>query len=555
MPGFSFTTVEPNQIGRVTKFDIPLNEWVGLKFGSGYTDTLGNQISRFTEDSIYDDNNPAKPEVLNRAYGIEGHLKFEQPMSIQRARLMHERKRKELATASYLESASHSWFSGKAAAGFGAAMIGGLSNPVDLGLSFLPFIGSEKLAGQVAKVGGGSFRQALARGVIAEESLAGRIPLHRLTASVIDGTVNQAAMEIPIAIQKYRDQADYTAADFAFNVAAGGAFSGAIKGLGLALERAGKLWMEMDPRIKEAKLNETLHSIITGESRQTEFAGMDEAAIRAKVEERIRRENPLVSNAKEAPVVRSSATEIVDAFKAEQFAEQVSDIDKGIIARLNQRYDVGERGPELIQAMGEYVGKKYDPQASLKSFRRDLYETISTIEKTRPLLLSSDPAVKSQIEANIAKLEQRKAQIEEDITRTALAIDDIESRVAAERKASTESFLENAKAEHEAKLKGMIDVETKRAIDELRQSNPAPNAETVKRYTFKNIPDDANIKAVEDDFAQLNEDVIGIAATEAERLELEAEIKAGLNELDEVGLSGEKAIDEMIPCVTAKAKL
>lgn len=538
--GFSFTTVEPNQIGQVTKFDIPLNEWVGLKFGMGYADTLGNQISRFTEDSIYDDNNPAKPEVLNRAYGIEGHLKFEQPMSVQRARLIHERKRKELTAASYIESASHSWFSGKAAVGFGAAMIGGLSNPVDLGLSFLPFIGSEKLAGQVAKMGGGSFRQALARGVIAEESLAGRIPLHRLTASVIDGTVNQAAMEIPIAIQKYRDQADYTAADFAFNVAAGGAFSGAIKGLGLALERAGKLWMEMDPRIKEAKLNETLHSIITGESRQTEFAGMDEAAIRAKVEERVRNENPFVATESSGFKTNLGSGEPVVRFESPD--AKVGDVfeDAGVQYKVNAVQETTINGVSTRSVTAIREGADIALETIAQKEARGIELTPEETAKVESLIDPESPDAYNAYQRRVAELEESVGKTE---------------AITAERKASTESFLEKAKSEHEAKLKGMIDVETKRAIDELRQSNPAPNPETVKRYTFKNIPDDANIKAVEDDAAQLNEEILNIAATEAERLELEAEIKAGLNELDEVGLSGEKAIDEMIPCVTSRAKL
>src|SRR5262245_22233939 len=196
--GFSFSTIEPNQLGQVTKWDVPFNDWVSMRFQNGFSETLGNAISRATEDFIWDDYNPASPDVLNRAFGIEGHLTFDQPMSAQRAQLIHDRKRKELESQAYLESASHSWHSTKAVVGFGASLVGALAHPVDLGLSFLPFIGSEKAATEVAKLGGSAWRQALARGVFTEEAaLASKIPGGRLTVAAIDGVVNQAVMEVP----------------------------------------------------------------------------------------------------------------------------------------------------------------------------------------------------------------------------------------------------------------------------------------------------------------------------------------------------------------------
>lgn len=548
MPGFSFTTIEPNQLGRVTKWDVPINDWLGLKAGAGYSDTLGNAISRATEDYIWDDGNLVRPDVLNRTYGIDGALKFDKPLSIQRARLMHERKRKELERQAYFESASHSWFSGKAAAGFGAALVGGLSHPADLGLSFLPFIGSEKAATSVARLGGSAWRQGLARGVIAEERLAGVVPFHRLSAAVIDGVVNQAVMEIPIAIQKHRDQANYGLTDSAFNILAGGAFAGAMKGLGLALERAGKLWREADPRIREAAIQDTVRSMMTGEPPKAHWAfGLDEATIRAKVEEKVGAENPFAPTTTKGLQEPTQLTgdDLADVRLDEPGVTRATEPDSIVIQlRDLQSRPIGEvvikpTGDDAVDAKA--VADRIEVEAG-KDSRVSIRESAGTLTNEKGLAVSryvntfNGPAWTS-IEQLIA-------------ARRGIDMASIE----AERQKSAEDFLTKAKAEHEAKVKGIIDAETQKAIAEIRQQHPSPPKEQTERYTFKETPDDANIKAVDEDTATLQEQVLNVARTPEERLALEAEIKAGLKELEEKGVSGEKAVDAMIPCVVAKAK-
>ncbi len=491
--GYSFSTIEPNQLGQVTKWDVPLNDWIGLKFQNGHNDTLGSAISRATEDFIWDDNNPASPDVLNRAFGIEGQLKFDKPMSAQRAQLMHDRKRKELEAQAYLESASHSWHSAKAAIGFGASLVGGLSHPVDLGLSFLPFVGSEKAATEVAALGGSAWKQALARGAVTEEALlASRIPGGRLTAAFIDGTVSQAIQEIPIAIQKHREQANYTLADSAFNIVAGGAFAGAIKGLGLALEKAARLWREADPRMREAMLTDTLRSVATDEPPQAHWAfGMDEAAIREKVNERVRAENPFV--------------ESVPPKQGEQPLTGLPDRELEAIAQKEAR------GIELT------------PQEQGK--------VESLIDPATP---NAHP-----------EYNQRVAQIESELGKPTLT--------ESEREQSVNDYLTAAKASHEAKIQGLVDAETRKVIDEVKRQSPPLPKEQVDRYQFKSVPDEKNVAAINEDTASVQQAVLNLATTPEARQKLEAEIKAGLKELEEQP-KADKAIKEMIPCVTERAK-
>lgn len=567
--GFSFTTIESNQLGQVTKWDVPLNDWAGLKFGNGNNDTFGNAISRATEDFIWDDDNPVRPDVLNRTYGIEGQLKFDKPLSAQRARLMHERKRKELESLAYVESASHSWASAKAAVGFGAALVGGLSHPVDLGLAFLPFIGSEKAAAGVAKMGGGAFRQGIARGLLAEESLA--LPGGRLTAAVIDGVVNQAIVEIPVAIQKHRDQAIYGLEDSAFNILAGGVFAGALKGLGLALERAGKLWREADPRIREAALMDTANTIVTGEPpRVHEYFGLDEATIRQKVEAKVRAEFPFTlrdayptgsdvrfrwpeggeASGRVIEHTDSGAIKLEVAGKEFPVFVRESEI---ITPEARPIVDLSSLPPEQLEALSR-KSNALERAARRSTSASDLAEILRQAEGL-PFEGRIAIEVAQNTHTDAATFEAAARNPEAQKTTLPNYFESIrERRMTPEQNAireqSINDFLAKAKAEHEARLQGIIDHETRRVLDEIKTRTPQTPQADIDRYTVKGTPDDASIKAVEEDAADMAEQALNVARTPEERVALKAQIDKELSEV----VTGEKAIDHMIPCVTQRAK-
>jgi len=564
--GFSFSTIEPNQLGQVTKFDVPLNDWMGVKFSEGHSYTFGNQISEGTEDLIWDDNNPATPEVLNRAYGIEGRLKFDSPMSIQRARLIHERKRKELERLAYLESASHSWFSAKAAAGFGASLIGGLSHPVDLGLAFLPFIGSEKAAAQVAKMGGSAFRQSLARGIITSEEafVAKGVPYARLTAGVIDGVLSQAVTEIPVAIQKHRNMADYTIADSVFNVVAGGAFAGALKGLGLAMERAAKLWKEADPRIRDAALMDTVNSIITGEEPKAHWAmGLDEATIRAKTEERIRGEQPFVEKGLDAvyPVGETldfrwpeggEAKGVVIGHTDTAIKLQVQGKEFPVFVREGDLIREVPRGIEEPAAPAEVRQAAADLGKAGKRLRRALRQEPSDVEAAREAM--DDAEVTFWGVAQNAGIDQatferfRQAATQ---TETSIAIRE-DATTQATRLESINDFNAKSKADYEQRIADQVNTETKRVMDEVRKQVPLLAPDVAKKHSFKAVPEDAQISALTEEIADIEASIMATARTPEEMTRLTERLKRIQAEAEE--LSGEPAIDKMLPCVAKRAE-
>ncbi len=546
MPGYSFTTIEPNQIGQVTKWDVPVNDWLGLKFGNSQADTLGSAISRRVEDSIYDDGGTASVEVLNKSFGIDSRLTFTEPMSIQRARLINERKRSEIEYQSYFQSASHSWFSAKAAAGFGAAMVGSLAHPLDLGLTFMPFVGSEKAAAGVAKMGAGQVERLAARGLITEEQLARiGIPMPRLSGALIDGAVNQLAMEVPIALQKRRDMADYDSSDFAFNVIAGGAFSAGVKAVGLAFERAARAWMGLDPKIKDAAPLKALREILTGEPARFEADfKLDESTIRAQVTERIRAANPFDEAAARAgytgPKADIGSGEPVIRYESK--TAQVGEVfeDAGLTYKVTSVKD-GEA--TAVQAGAELFSQKYSPELEVIAQKeaRGLQLTPDDAAKVEQLIDPETPNAH-------ADYQRRVTQIENEF--------EIPKYMDEQRRINLENYVAQKQSEYEARVKNEVDAETQKAIAEIRrQSEPPLTPEQIQKYTSKVPDDDASIKLVEDEANELMDSVVNSMETVEDQVRLKAEIESEMKLMKERGVSAEKAIDALIPCATAKAKI
>src|SRR5688572_13817285 len=111
---FAFSQIEPNRLGTVSKWDIPINTWMGLKFEHGYENTMGRALTRMNEDWLAE--GPIlTAEDANAQWSIpgQGGLLFDKPITAGRAQLMHERKRAELDRLHYLEAGKHSWFSAK----------------------------------------------------------------------------------------------------------------------------------------------------------------------------------------------------------------------------------------------------------------------------------------------------------------------------------------------------------------------------------------------------------------------------------------------------------
>lgn len=372
---FAFKAYEPSEVGSVERWDVPLNDWLGLKFSQGVNDTAFGAISRFTEDQIWDEGPTMHQDVANLKFGIPGQLVFNEPVTIQRARLMRERKDEELRRTAYFNSASHGYLTAKAALGTLASMAGSVANPLDFSLMFVPIVGSE--AG-IAKLGTGATRleRFAAKGFVTGESLSSRIP--HFSAAVINGTVGNAITEIPLFIQNTRDQSDYKLEDAVSNVLMGGIFGGilhaGIKGLGKAIELSGKAIKTASPVANEMALRENINALATDEPmnghlflstdekvvaeslRKSE--PFDEATAMARAKEVITEPNSLIKDAelelmarKEAAGIELSEAEIaktVEAMSKDPKFEQV----------FGERVDQLRGGPQTEQVANELARRQ-----------------------------------------------------------------------------------------------------------------------------------------------------------------------------------------------------
>jgi hypothetical protein len=270
---FGWPAVDPNVFGQIEKWDVPLSDWLSVKYQQGLHDTIGGSVFRMSEDSAWNDSTPIRGSLANQLYGIPGRLAFKEDEYVPNmvAFLRNQRKKEEIQRQAILESAAHSWFSGKALLGLGSSIVGSMSHPTDLALNFLPIVGSEARASGIAKVGGSRLAQGLERGLITEEVLAGRIAFPELSGAVINASVGNAIAEIPIFMQNMSDRADYTLMDSLVNVGLGGIIGGGLH-LGIrhvlapALERAGVLHRAMTPEARDLLLKAYDEANIRGES-------------------------------------------------------------------------------------------------------------------------------------------------------------------------------------------------------------------------------------------------------------------------------------------------
>ena len=419
--------------GRISKIDAPLSTTLGPMFGQGWDDSVGVAAWRFGED-IAERNSPMiSPKLANKLYGIDGALNFTEDVRAGRALLMRQRKQKELERMAFLDSIESS--PGKAVAGFGAAVLGNIINPVDLGFAFVPVVGSAKAAAKLSKAGASAWRVRMAKGLISsEEALALRgVPFPRITSSVIDGTVGAAITEVPVFLQKTRDQAFYGPADAAFNIAAGGLFSGgfraALEGLGRALSRGRDTLNALTPEHRALADVKAMDDYANGKRVDiSDVVQLDENMIRQRVvfDKTTAKRNAIMEVDAESDSIRAEVVaqmeiqgnlgrvndknlvkvmrDIVEFSK--DFETKVPPHEVSIIKRLLQRFDEGDRSMSLFENAANLLDMVYDPQSKQFPMAYYLGKPTDTI-----LAVSGRPGRK-RMDEKLANLYMRQSELQ-----------------------------------------------------------------------------------------------------------------------------------------------
>jgi len=270
---FAFPEIDPNTSGSVNHVQVPLSRYLDESYNAGQHDTVLNSLSRISEFNAADDDLTSPildAKTANEKWGV-GNLKFAEPVRESVARLMNQRKRDEMDREFFLNQGSSA---GRFLPGMAASVLGSVSNPLDLGLMFVPFVGEEAAAAK-ASTGVG---RLMARRLITRETLRETFPAApRLTEAVINGMVGQSLFEVPNVIASAQDGADYGPKQAAFNIFAGGAFSAAMHGLGAAMAKLGR-------GTKEQMAKEALNQMLRDEQIKVhQYVSVDEGAILEKL--------------------------------------------------------------------------------------------------------------------------------------------------------------------------------------------------------------------------------------------------------------------------------
>jgi hypothetical protein len=521
---FSFTQTEVDDISTASKWDVPFNTWLGVKFGQGFHDTLGSVISRNVEESIWDNGDLMSPELANKSFGIPGHLEWKEPVSIQKARLFRERKEKELEGQMYAESASHEWYHLKGIGGFVAGIAGSISHPLDLGAGYLigP-VGSSAKAAELAKAGASAWRQGVARGLVTRETLqAYKFP--KFTEAVIDGTFGNAVFEIPVYLQNVKEQADYTLTDSIVNVVAGGVFAGGLHvGLrGLERIRSGlsgaqKLMDVLDKDTKAAAFRQAVNQMVSDDM-------VDVSAV-------IKMDRNFIS--------KQVVAELRESLPAKMVDEQVYDlVDR--VASLSDTIDAlrqsGEEGSDkLIQALSARLDsmRELEGQQS-RSFIDSIQEEIPLREQVTAL---REQAKTLEGDARIATL--AKAVDAERAADTLKSIREsdyfnspkIQKLIDEKQQKAFRDFLTHNKQKLDEKLRiendrvGQVKKESSKDVPPLKE-------EEVEAFVAKERPEAEDASAIEADANRIASDMKNEQLTPEDQQAMQEELDAIFNAID-----------------------
>ena len=544
---FSFPQIDPETTGRVTQVPVPFGKYLNTAFDQGYHDSAFNSTMRLTELTLdkADESSPMlDTETANKRYGV-GDLKFDEPIREIAAQTMGERKRAEMDRQFILANGSSA---ARFVPGMAAQVLGGVLNPLDLGLMFLPVVGEERLAAKIAQSGGGALRQALARGLVTREFLeASRVPAPRLLEALIQGAGGQAVFEIPNLAASVQDKANYTIRDSAVNVLGGGLFSGALHLAGSALSKVSR-------GTKQAMMRDAINQFLRDEDvRVQDYVKVDENVIREQVKFDViaaRADAMHHIGSDMAPIESWARAQLgydghlgeVDEHNLVKIAQDWIPLreqqgrDVTIDRRLLDRVLAGERDTVTLQNLASRFDLAFNP-----------------MERRLPQIYHLAGGADAREIANALPLKNADRRIQSAALQ-AERLKQFESLVSKEYDRRINEFVEQKRKEFDpaSELYARRQSETVRQQSEGRILPP----DQIERYMHQERFNDAEVSAVERDVQTLQEDLTPRAQEVDGKKSLTPEQEALQRELDEalgqVPEPQEQAIRAALDCIINK---
>lgn len=261
---FSFPAVERFGSTPYEGRDVPFLEWGKQRLEQSMTQTAGRRLFDLGYETLFDNSPELSAEEANRRYGIpEVGFQFDQPVREDTARGRRERKERELLFQSNAAAATHGNFGLKAWGTLPFAIVGQLTDPLELAINAIPFVGVGSRAAGLARLAGETVTPLAERGVLTsmEAIAASGIRYPVLAGRLLEATAGNVIAEIPVAVQNFRDQADYTFEDSLSNIAIGGLFTAGTHAVGRALSATRDVVMKASESTRAKAFNKGLGDI------------------------------------------------------------------------------------------------------------------------------------------------------------------------------------------------------------------------------------------------------------------------------------------------------
>lgn len=393
---FALSPMRPIETGRVENFEVPYSQFLATSFEQGMHDSMFNSIMQMTEQDLERSGPMLSAEEANKRYGMED-LQFSGMTYESEARLLNERKQAEARRTFFLSQGNRDGLvSKRGLSGMGASMIGSILNPLDMGINFLPVIGSEVAAAKLGSMGAGTFRQGLAHGLISTEAIGARVVMteagpqvvsslgRELSQSLIQGFVGNTVAEIPRAINAIRSHSHYEMEDSIEGILTGTAVGGALH---LGLTAAARSFSRLSNSTREVMLRKAVDDFMSGRTPEVhDFVKVDENTIRDRVKfnEQVAREQAIQSvsvddiraavKEKYGENITRSAMRLADGRVLEGKPGELHFMIEGVADLSPQDYNAAERG--FMTDKGRFVtneeaaamvGKTPDPGQRLAS--------------------------------------------------------------------------------------------------------------------------------------------------------------------------------------------
>jgi len=551
---FAFPKVEAETGIPITGRNASLTDYLGTQLVIGAQHTAGGAIRRWV-DQLFDDSELLDPKRANELYSNpDTGLVFDEPIRENRAKAMQERH-DLLAIAQAELDTIQNVGAVKGSAGFITQMIGGMTDPIDFAMNFIPFVGSAKLV----KAGMGPMTRSVTRGLlISEETIAKHVTFPRITAAVIDATAGNLLAEIPVAIQARRNKEQYEVEDFAANILGGAVVGGAIKGFTLGIGRAREAYARVSPAIQDRMLRDSIQQMAAGKSPDVHsHASIDpklmeaewrerEAAIRASFETggTFQERFPVGEKVKYRP-----------AGESEMFGKPLSE---GVVVGYKKDPTTGDMFAEVETKGGlkDFVGDTNDITPAERASAAKVSDPEAEAIADRLAKVGDDT---DMIAATLELPEGMAARVMRVVReRNNASIRELNAKAEPEPKDSPEyqAFVKERIDKYVAEQKKLFDVEyqKKLAVSEAarvkQDIGPLAKAEDIAKLDGTRVPEAAIADLAEDARALSADAEADLKALEVDDPELAAHIRKTLKEqMDVIDSPEPKAIEAAMRCL------